>query len=67
MKKIRRNRFFKGFSTIVTAIVVFVTTYSLILPAISIEYNTAQSMPGLDVQENLQAGDLDYSGELSEA
>ena len=46
-------------------IVVFVTTYSLILPAISIEYNIAQSMPGLDVPDNRQAEDMSVTGELS--
>ncbi|MBQ9065600.1 MAG: Cna B-type domain-containing protein [Blautia sp.] len=65
MKKFRRNKFFKGFSTVIAAIVVFTTTYSLILPAISIEYNTAQSMPGLDVPESRQE-EADFSGEIVE-
>ena len=64
MKKIKRNKFLRGLSMVTAAIVVFVTTYSLILPAISIEYNTAQSMPGIDVPESQIASDPDFSGEL---
>ena len=65
MRKWRNNRLFKGFSTVMAGIVVFVTTYSLILPAISIEYNIAQSMPGLDVADIQQTEDMSASDELS--
>ena len=69
MHKWRRNRFVKGLSTVLAAIVVFVTTYSLILPAISIEYRYAQDMPGFDVQSQQDGleGDISENAIMAEA
>lgn len=48
----RRNRA-KKFVAVLSAIAVFVTTYALILPAITIDNETAENEPGLDVVQEV--------------
>ena len=48
-------------ATFMAAVVVFVTTYNLILPAITIEYDVAQEMPGIVVDEGELINDSTYA------
>ena len=50
-------------------IVVFMTTYMLVLPAITLEQNVAEKMPGMDVktEQAAVAGESDVNGEEAEA
>ena len=41
------------------AVVVFVTTYSLILPAISLEREKQHTVSGLQIEQQLESGDKD--------
>ena len=45
----KRTKKWRSFSTFLVCVVVFVTTYWLILPAITIDYQTAEEMSGFDV------------------
>ena len=62
MKKTRRNNlrrrlsrtFMRRFTSCVAMLVVFTTTYMLILPAIAIDQNTAEKTPGVYLPPVLQ-------------
>ena len=47
LKSNKLNKAWRWTATFLAAVVVFVTTYSLILPAITMESTTAESMPGI--------------------
>ena len=46
LNKSLKNRARRRFAIVLAGIVVFTTTYSLILPALTLENNTASKMPG---------------------
>ena len=50
LRKYNSNHFRKRATSVIAIIVVFVTTYSLILPVIALEQNNAASMPGLSAE-----------------
>ena len=45
----RRTRRWKRTVSVISAILVFVTTYAMILPAITLDKNTAQEQPGIEI------------------
>ena len=47
----RHSRAFRFFSTFMACVIVFATTYGLILPAITMEYETASEMSGVYLEE----------------
>ena len=62
--KSRNSKFFKTLSSVLAAVVVFGTTYSLILPAITIDQESAEEMPGFYAEaESVYGTDEAYSGE----
>ena len=50
LKSNKLNKAWRWTATFLAAVVVFVTTYSLILPAITMENTTAESMPGISME-----------------
>ncbi len=50
LKSNKLNKAWKWTATFLAAVVVFVTTYSLILPAITMNNTTAESMPGISME-----------------
>ena len=50
LKSNKLNKAWKWTATFLAAVVVFVTTYSLILPAITMDNTTAESMPGISME-----------------
>ena len=43
------NRYRKGFLLALALVVTFISTYTLVLPAITLEKNVASSTPGVDL------------------
>ena len=50
-KKSIQGRMFRKASFVMAGIVVFATTYSLILPALTLDYNSLSDLPGLHLGE----------------
>ena len=57
----RKMRKWKRFVSAVSAVVVFITTYTLILPAITLDKDTAQQQPGIEVAASV--GNVEKSGD----
>ncbi len=54
----RRNKILRRFTATCAAITVFITTYAMILPAISLERMVADETPGFVLEETVQPEDL---------
>ena len=51
-KSVRRNGFiYRQFVMMLAVVVVFTTTYALILPALTIDRDTAQQSPGMELEQ----------------
>ena len=57
-KRLKRRSRLKRIVATLSAIAVFVTTYALILPAITIDHDTAEEEPGLDVVQEVGTEEL---------
>ena len=64
--KSRNSRLFRTFTSILAAVVVFGTTYSLILPAITVDQDSAEEMPGFYLEDEDFYGE-GYENEYEEA
>ena len=61
--RIPGNGMRRTIALILTIIITFTTTYSLVLPAITLEKDTAETMSGISMRENGQRGDISASSE----
>ena len=61
-----KSRFWRGTALFLACVVTFATTYALILPAITIEYDTAENMPGFSLVEDAGWEDEDFELILEE-
>ena len=57
----RKMRKWKRFVSALSAVIVFITTYTLILPAITLDKDTAQQQPGIEVAAS--EGNVEKSGD----
>ena len=65
--KIVENRMRRAIALTLAIIVTFTTTYALVLPAITLEKDTAETMSGVDMGGNEQNGDTSTSSEKEES
>ena len=47
----KRNRIIRGFALTLSCIVIFTTTYALILPAITVDEEAAEGLPGFYLED----------------
>ena len=69
LKKKKRRESRKRIISILAAFVVFVATYALVLPALTLDVNTARMEPGMSVQQSAdpEAVSAPESSEVEEA
>ena len=65
--KIVENRMRRAIALTLAVVVTFTTTYALILPAVTLEKDTAETMSGVSLGENGQKGDVSTASEKEEA
>ena len=56
----KQSKVRRALSTGLACVIVFVTTYSLILPAITLENSAATDMPGVFLEDNSDSFEADY-------
>ena len=66
LQSILQNRVRRGAALILAIIVTFSTTYSLVLPAITIEKSVAESSPGMSMSGSEGTGSSSESGDASD-
>ena len=59
LSRTRNSRAFKAFTSALAIIIVFGTTYSLIMPAITVDQESAEEMPGIYLEDDTGAYDAD--------
>ena len=67
IEKIVENRMRRAIALTLAVVVTFTTTYALILPAVTLEKDTAETMSGVSLGENGQKGDVSTVSEKEEA
>ena len=63
IEKLLENRMRRAVALVLAIVVTFTTTYTLVLPAITLEKDTAETMPGVSMGGNDQDGDTSTSTE----
>ena len=58
-----RHRRIRRATTILAALVVFLTTYMLILPAISLDRTTSESLSGIYMKKDMKASGISSEGQ----
>ena len=65
--KLFENRVRRAIALMLAIVVTFTTTYALVLPAISLDKDTAETISGVDMGGNEQNGDTSTSSEKEES
>ena len=65
--KLLENRMRRAVALVLAIIVTFTTTYTLVLPAITLEKDTAETMSGVSLGGNEQDGDTSTSTESEDS